>query len=65
MSKLYEAQQALDRAEDTLNESAHNLTGGFTIVNFMNYLSVQASFRTRQLIGFKQHFSSASQVITI
>lgn len=32
MSKLYEAQQALDRAKDTLNESVHNLNGGFTIV---------------------------------
>lgn len=31
MSKLYEAQQALDRAEDTLKESVHNLNGGFTI----------------------------------
>jgi uncharacterized protein (UPF0332 family) len=31
MSKLYEAQLALDRAEDTLSESAHNLSGGFTI----------------------------------
>ena len=31
MSKLYEAQQALERAEDTLNESSYNLDGGFTI----------------------------------
>ena len=31
MSKLYEAQLALERAEDTLDESAHNLDGGFTI----------------------------------
>jgi len=31
MSKLYEAQRALERAEDTLHESAHDLTGGFTI----------------------------------
>lgn len=31
MSKLYEAQLALERAEDTLNESTHNLDGGFTI----------------------------------
>jgi uncharacterized protein (UPF0332 family) len=31
MSKLYEAQRALERAEDTLNESAHDLAGGFTI----------------------------------
>ena len=30
MSKLYEAQLALERAEDTLNESAHNMDGGFT-----------------------------------
>lgn len=31
MSKLYEAQLALERAEDTLEESVHNLDGGFTI----------------------------------
>ena len=31
MSKLYEAQLALDRADDTLMESVHNLDGGFTI----------------------------------
>ncbi|MFD2570269.1 HEPN domain-containing protein [Spirosoma soli] len=31
MSKGYEAQLALERAEDTLNESAHDLNGGFTI----------------------------------
>lgn len=31
MSKLYEAQLALDRADDTLTESIHNLEGGFTI----------------------------------
>lgn len=31
MSQLYEAQNALDRAEDTLEESAYNLTGGYTI----------------------------------
>lgn len=31
MSKRYEAQLALERAEDTLNESAHDLDGGFTI----------------------------------
>lgn len=31
MSKLYEAQLALERAEDTLKESAYNLDGGFTI----------------------------------
>ncbi|QKZ15333.1 HEPN domain-containing protein [Spirosoma sp. KUDC1026] len=30
MSKLYEAQLALERAEDTLEESVHNLDGGFT-----------------------------------
>ena len=31
MSQLYEAQNAIDRAEDTLTESAYNLDGGFTI----------------------------------
>lgn len=31
MSKLYEAQLALERAEDNLEESAHDLNGGFTI----------------------------------
>lgn len=31
MSKLYEAQLALERAEDTLDESAYSLDGGFTI----------------------------------
>ena len=31
MINLYEARLALERAEDTLDESAHNLNGGFTI----------------------------------
>ncbi|MFD2570561.1 HEPN domain-containing protein [Spirosoma soli] len=31
MSRLHEAQQALERAEETLEESAYNLEGGFTI----------------------------------
>lgn len=31
MSKLYEAQLALEKADDTLHESAHNLDGGFTV----------------------------------
>ncbi|QJW88050.1 HEPN domain-containing protein [Spirosoma taeanense] len=32
MSRLYEASQALERAEETLQESAYNLEGGFPVV---------------------------------
>lgn len=33
MSKLYEAQLALERAEDTLKESVYDLDGSFTIAS--------------------------------
>ena len=33
MSRLYEAQQALERAEETLQESEYNLEGGFPIAS--------------------------------
>lgn len=77
MSKLYEAQLALERAEDTLDESAHNLDGGFTIATvnrayYAIFYCLTALLYTEDIqtkrqrsTGYKFHSSFASRVIMI